>query len=135
MSRTETRGRRRALAAMGAVAVAAALAIPADAAPGGVPGKPPGTPGRPADPPGQLVDVQLLAFNDYHGHLERNTPGTVGTTPAGGAEFLAAKLSELREGKKNDLSAFGEAVDVERSDRAVPDSPERRQRSWCARGP
>ncbi len=28
------------------------------------------------DPPGQLVDLQLLAFNDYHGHLEANTPGT-----------------------------------------------------------
>jgi 5'-nucleotidase len=113
MSRTETRGRRRALAAMGAVAVAAALAIPADAAPGGVSGKPPGTPGngKPADPPGQLVDVQLLAFNDYHGHLERNTPGTVGTTPAGGAEFLSAKLSELREGQKNTLTvAAGDLI-------------------------
>jgi 5'-nucleotidase len=113
MSRTETRGRRRALAAMGAVAVAAALAIPADAAPGGVSGKPPGSPGngKPADPPGQLVDVQLLAFNDYHGHLERNTPGTVGTTPAGGAEFLSAKLSELREGQKNTLTvAAGDLI-------------------------
>jgi 5'-nucleotidase len=111
MSTTETRGRRRALAAMGAVAVAAALAIPADAAPGGVPGKPLGTPGRPADPPGQLVDVQLLAFNDYHGHLEPNTPGQAGGVDAGGAQFLSAKLSELREGKKNTLTvAAGDLI-------------------------
>lgn len=113
MSTTETRGRRRALAAMGAVAVAAALAIPADAAPGGVPGKPPGTPGKgkPADPPGQLVDVQLLAFNDYHGHLEANTPGQAGGVAAGGAEYLSAKLSELREGKKNTLTvAAGDLI-------------------------
>jgi 5'-nucleotidase len=113
MSSTETRGRRRALAAMGAVAVAAALAIPADAAPGGVPGKPPGTPGsgKPADPPGQLVDVQLLAFNDYHGHLERDTPGAAGGVAAGGAEFLSAKLSELREGNKNTLTvAAGDLI-------------------------
>jgi 5'-nucleotidase len=89
---------------MGAVAVAAALAIPASAAP-------PEQARKPADPPGQLVDVQLLAFNDYHGHLERNTPGTVGTIPAGGAEFLSAKLSELREGQKNTLTvAAGDLI-------------------------
>ena len=23
------------------------------------------------------TDVQLLAFNDFHGHLEPNTPGTI----------------------------------------------------------
>jgi 5'-nucleotidase len=86
------------------VAVAAALAIPASAAP-------PEQARKPADPPGQLVDVQLLAFNDYHGHLERNTPGTVGTIPAGGAEFLSAKLSELREGQKNTLTvAAGDLI-------------------------
>ena len=40
---------------------------------------------KPTDPPGQLVPLQLLAFNDYHGHLAADTPGTVGTTRAGGA--------------------------------------------------
>jgi 5'-nucleotidase len=120
MSTTETRGRRRALAAMGAVAVAAALAIPADAAPGGVPGPPSGVPGKPAgtpgkgkpaDPPGQLVDVQLLAFNDYHGHLEPNTPGAAAGAPAGGAEYLAAHLQRLREGRKNTLTvAAGDLI-------------------------
>ncbi|HSK27911.1 MAG TPA: bifunctional metallophosphatase/5'-nucleotidase [Jiangellales bacterium] len=120
MSITTWRGRRRALAAMGAVAMAAALAIPADAAPGGAsgrpgdsPGKPAGTPGKgkPADPPGQLVDVQLLAFNDYHGHLEANTPGTAAGVPAGGSEYLSTKLSQLREGKKNTLTvAAGDLI-------------------------
>lgn len=61
--------------------------------------KPPKPPGR-ADPPGQLVDVQLLAFNDFHGHLEANTPGSVDEVTAGGSEYLSAKLSELRDGNK-----------------------------------
>ena len=53
---------------------------------------PPGNP----DPPGQLIDLQLLAFNDYHGHVESTTPGTILDKPAGGGEYLSAKLSELR---------------------------------------
>src|SRR5688572_20241642 len=59
------------------------------------------------DPPGQLVELQLLAFNDYHGYLESSGnpgPGTVGTDPAGGGEFLSTKLSQLRQGKKNSLT-------------------------------
>ena len=36
----------------------------------------PNPPGQP-DPPGQLIDLQLLGFNDYHGHLEANTPGSI----------------------------------------------------------
>ena len=35
-----------------------------------------GGPGNP-DPAGQLVDLQLLAFNDYHGHLNPGDAGTV----------------------------------------------------------
>ena len=63
------------------------------------------------DPPGQLVDVQLLAFNDYHGHLEANTPGAVNGAPAGGSEYLAAQLKELRKGKKNSLTvAAGDLI-------------------------
>jgi len=53
-----------------------------------------------ADPPGQLVQVQLLAFNDYHGHLEAADNGTVGGVEAGGGEYLSAKLAELRNGNK-----------------------------------
>jgi 5'-nucleotidase len=73
-----------------------------------------GGPGNP-DPPGQLVQVQLLAFNDYHGHLEANTPGTVDDPspggPAGGSEYLSAKLNELREGNKYSLTvAAGDLI-------------------------
>ena len=67
-------------------------------------------PGNP-DPPGQLVDLQLLAFNDYHGHLEANTPGTVDGTPAGGSEYLSAMLSKLRQGNKYSLTvAAGDLI-------------------------
>ncbi|HAV77159.1 MAG TPA: bifunctional metallophosphatase/5'-nucleotidase [Anaerolineae bacterium] len=63
------------------------------------------------DPPYQLVDLQLLAFNDYHGHLERTTPGTLDGAPAGGAEFLSAKLSELRAGNEHSLTvAAGDLI-------------------------
>ena len=50
------------------------------------------------------VRVQLLSFNDYHGHLEKTTPGMVGTTPAGGVEFLASHLRQLRKGHPNSLT-------------------------------
>lgn len=65
-----------------------------------------------SDPPGQLVQLQLLAFNDYHGHLEASgAAGTVGTAPAGGGEYLSAKLKELRAGKKYTLTvAAGDLI-------------------------
>ena len=74
------------------------------------PGK--GKPGRgQQDPPGQLVNLQLLAFNDYHGHLEANTPGAVDGVAAGGSEYLSAKLSELRQGNKYSLTvAAGDLI-------------------------
>ncbi|MCL1602213.1 MAG: bifunctional metallophosphatase/5'-nucleotidase, partial [Actinomycetia bacterium] len=53
-----------------------------------------------ADPPGQLVQIQLLAFNDYHGHIQASDNGTVGGVEAGGGEYLSAKLAELRNGNK-----------------------------------
>lgn len=59
---------------------------------------PPGV-GQP-DPPGQLIPVQLLGFNDYHGHVLPNEAGTIDGIPAGGGEYLSAKLKELRQGKK-----------------------------------
>jgi 5'-nucleotidase len=91
--RSERRHRLFVLVAAFAVAITS-LAIAAD----------PAFAKRP-DPPGQLVEVQLLAFNDYHGHLESNTPGTVAGVSAGGSEYLSAKLSELREGHKYTLTA------------------------------
>lgn len=66
------------------------------------------------------VDVQLLSFNDYHGHLESDTPGevdrirpdgTVREIPAGGAEYLARYLRKLRAGEDNSLTvAAGDLV-------------------------
>ncbi|MBK9926601.1 MAG: bifunctional metallophosphatase/5'-nucleotidase [Anaerolineales bacterium] len=66
------------------------------------------------DPPWQLVDLQLLAFNDYHGYLETNSnpgPGNVGSDPAGGGEYLSAKLSQLRQGHTNTITvAAGDLI-------------------------
>ena len=70
----------------------------------------PNPPGNP-DPAGQLVPVQLLAFNDYHGHVEPDAAGTVGGELAGGGQYLAAKLAELRAGEENSLTvAAGDLI-------------------------
>ncbi|MFV8817167.1 bifunctional metallophosphatase/5'-nucleotidase [Haliea sp. E17] len=47
---------------------------------------------------GRLLEVQILGFNDYHGHIKTDAVG-FGVTEGGG-EYLAAKLAELRAGKK-----------------------------------
>jgi len=58
-----------------------------------------------------LVELQLLAINDYHGHIEHTTPGKIDGRAAGGAAFLAAKLRELRWGRKNSLTvAAGDLI-------------------------
>jgi 5'-nucleotidase len=59
------------------------------------------------------VNVQLLALNDFHGHLEPTTPGTIKpfdtgsrddpAVPAGGAEFLATHIRALEQGNPNSL--------------------------------
>lgn len=43
------------------------------------------------------VDIQLLAFNDFHGALEppAGANGRIGQTPAGGVEYLATHLRSL----------------------------------------
>jgi 5'-nucleotidase len=62
---------------------------------------------------GKVFDVQLLAINDFHGHLAPNTPGSIQTSccvpnadnnawtqttvPAGGVEYLATHLKMLRD--------------------------------------
>lgn len=79
----------------------------------------PGANAAPKKPrPKPDVQVQLLAFNDYHGHLESTTPGTVVTDPlvpagvaAGGSEYLATHLAALRAGKRNSLTvAAGDLI-------------------------
>jgi 5'-nucleotidase len=75
--------------------------------------KPNGNPnpkGNP-DPRGQLIDLQILGINDYHGHLESNTPGNIDDEPAGGSEYISTKLNELRQGKKFSLTvAAGDLI-------------------------
>jgi 5'-nucleotidase len=107
MRRNEHAGRRRLLIALMAVmAITALLFAPTAGARDDTP-QPPGNP----DPDGQLVDLQILAFNDYHGHLESNTPGTVAGAPAGGSEYLSSMLNQLREGNKYSLTvAAGDLI-------------------------
>lgn len=54
---------------------------------------------RQSDNP-DFTRLQLLAINDFHGQLEKvpttSSGGLVGTTPAGGAEYLATHLAQLR---------------------------------------
>ena len=67
-----------------------------------------------ADPPNRFVQLQLLAFNDYHGYLETNSvpgPGNVGNDPAGGGQYLSAKLSQLRQGQQYSITvAAGDLI-------------------------
>ena len=61
--------------------------------------------------PRQLVDLQLLAFNDYHGHVKPDDAGNIGEEPAGGGQYLATKLKELRAGNKYSLTvAAGDLI-------------------------
>lgn len=102
------RARPRALVSVAALSLAAgALALTGTAATAGG-----GTPQPPGDPsPNGQLHVQLLGFNDYHGHLQANTPGRVDGMAAGGAEFLSAKLKELRRGHRNTITvAAGDLI-------------------------
>jgi 5'-nucleotidase len=66
---------------------------------------------RDHDPKGQLVKLQILGINDYHGHLEATTSGTVDGIASGGAEYLSAKLNELRINKKYSVTvAAGDLI-------------------------
>ena len=91
------------------LSIVAALALAIVAAPSalGAPG-----PGKEKDKEKKekLTTVTLLAFNDFHGHLEPSTPGTIQvgccntsstgvktaiTVPAGGAEYFATHMKAL----------------------------------------
>ena len=57
----------------------------------------------PAPPTTETVSVQLLAFNDFHGHLEPPTGsnGQIGGTAAGGVEYLASHIRRLKDTNPN----------------------------------
>ena len=52
-----------------------------------------------------VVDVQLLAINDFHGALEPATGGTgqIGSTDAGGIEYLSTHIARLEAANPNTL--------------------------------
>ncbi|GAB3241920.1 bifunctional metallophosphatase/5'-nucleotidase [Kineosporia babensis] len=98
-------------AAVAAGTVAALFALPATPAQAAD-----GSPSAQAKKkPAKTVDLQILGFNDFHGYLESDSAGTVltktGEVEAGGAEYLATKLSTLRKGEKNSLTlATGDQI-------------------------
>ncbi|WP_187276496.1 bifunctional metallophosphatase/5'-nucleotidase [Parahaliea maris] len=47
---------------------------------------------------GRKIEVQLLGFNDYHGHLKTDAVGF--GVDEGGGEYLSAKLAELRQDRR-----------------------------------
>jgi 5'-nucleotidase len=51
---------------------------------------------------GRYLEVQLLGFHDYHGHV--NTDAVGFRVEEGGGEHLSAKLSEVREGKEHSIT-------------------------------
>jgi 2',3'-cyclic-nucleotide 2'-phosphodiesterase (5'-nucleotidase family) len=65
------------------------------------------------------VELQVLSFNDFHGHLQppSGTDATLGAqldpsgTPVGGAEYLASTLTALRAGAPNSVTvAAGDLI-------------------------
>ena len=53
----------------------------------------------------EIVSVQVLAFNDFHGNLEppSGADGVIGSTQAGGVEYLATHLARLKASNPNTL--------------------------------
>src|SRR5512139_1729394 len=53
--------------------------------------------------PSQPVHVQILAINDFHGNLEppAGSSGRIGTINAGGVEYLATHIQQLRATNRN----------------------------------
>jgi 5'-nucleotidase len=108
--------KRKTLLAVTACATAAAVLM----ACGGSDNSTPPAAGTPAAP-AKAEPLRLLAFNDFHGHLEKGNNAL--TLPAaatgtatfsvrtGGGEFLAGKLAELRAGATNTLVvSSGDAI-------------------------
>jgi 5'-nucleotidase len=53
--------------------------------------------------PPKIIDVQLLALNDFHGNLEppSGSSGRIGSVNAGGVEYLATHIDQLRSTNPN----------------------------------
>ncbi|MGB7820150.1 MAG: bifunctional metallophosphatase/5'-nucleotidase [Ornithinibacter sp.] len=84
-----TSNRRRALGAAIAAGALAALTVT-------TPAVAKDKPGKPDKGQGPLQSIQLLSFNDYHGHVEAIDTFGSARTPAGGAEYLSSALTSLR---------------------------------------
>ena len=82
-----------------------ALALAIVASPAALAGSKGGEP-KP-EKPAKTVHVKLLAFNDFHGHLEASSPGTIVNpatglaVPAGGAEYFSTHMQALGSGDEN----------------------------------
>jgi 5'-nucleotidase len=58
------------------------------------------------------VEVQILAFNDFHGNIEppqnivttRDSAGALVRVPAGGVAYLAGALNQLRQGRPHSIT-------------------------------
>jgi 5'-nucleotidase len=52
-----------------------------------------------------VVEVQIVAFNDFHGNLQppAGSSGRVGTVNAGGAEYLATHVKALEKTNRNSI--------------------------------
>ena len=74
---------------------------------------------KPRPPKAKDVQLQVLSFNDFHGHLQppSGSDATLGTTldpsntPVGGAEYLASTLERLRsEARHSHTVAAGDLI-------------------------
>ena len=115
MSTSGRRGRRVTAALAAATAAVLVATVSATAAVGAP---------KPPKPPKPTVEaVQLLSFNDYHGHIEEDPSSSTTATdgnvrdetgafvPAGGAAYLATHLSQLRAGHENSFTvAAGDLI-------------------------
>src|SRR5687768_12871841 len=89
---------RKTILALVTLAVAIAVAPIAGAA---------GDPSPVAVEKAQTTEIQILGLNDFHGGLEpvpsSSSGGRIGATPAGGVEYLATHVRELRATNPNTL--------------------------------